>query len=151
MTTQGLFSMHKISARNQLKGTVSRIQEGSVNNEITLALEHGETITTIITKDSTHALNLGIGGTAYAIFKAPWVVLAELDTNLQFSARNQYHGNITNIHQGVVTSTVHLRTDKGLDLTANITNESLQELNLKIGKTVLVLIKSSNIILATEK
>ena len=46
----------KISARNQLTGKVSRVVAGAVNNEVELTLEHGEILTTVITKESCDVL-----------------------------------------------------------------------------------------------
>ncbi len=140
-----------ISARNQLKGTVSTIIEGAVNNEITLTLADGEKLTTVITKHSSEALKLAEGKSAVAIIKAPWVILADPNCGLNFSARNQFNGKITHITEGAVNSTVKLVTDKNLTLTAIVTNESVKEMNLKVGIETIALIKASSIILATEK
>ena len=50
-----------------------------------------------------------------------------------------------------MNSTVHLETAKGLELTAVITNESLQEMKLAKGSDVLALVKASSVIVATRK
>ncbi|MDF4696890.1 TOBE domain-containing protein, partial [Vibrio parahaemolyticus] len=115
----------KVSARNQLVGKVIDIIEGAVNSEVILSLAHGEKLATIITKESRDSLKIKKDGEAIAIIKAPWVVLALPDCGLNFSARNQFLGKVTQIAQGAVNSTVHLETAKGLELTAVITNESL--------------------------
>ena len=85
----------KISARNQLTGKVSRVVAGAVNNEVELTLEHGEILTTVITKESCDVLGIREGKEAVAIIKAPWVVLANPDCGLRFSARNQFRGKIS--------------------------------------------------------
>ncbi|HCN41862.1 MAG TPA: transporter [Proteus vulgaris] len=141
----------KVSARNQLVGKVIDIIEGAVNNEVVLSLAHGEKLATIITKESCGSLNIKKDGEAIAIIKAPWVVLALPDCGLNFSARNQFAGKVTQIVQGAVNSTVHLETAKGLELTAVITNESLQEMMLGKGSDVLALVKASSVIVATRK
>lgn len=74
----------KISARNQLTGKVSRVVAGAVNNEVELTLEHGEILTTVITKESCDVLGIREGKEAVAIIKAPWVVLANPDCGLRF-------------------------------------------------------------------
>ncbi|MEG0280055.1 MAG: TOBE domain-containing protein [Morganella sp. (in: enterobacteria)] len=140
----------KISARNQLTGKVSRIVAGAVNNEVELTLEHGEVLTTVITKESCDVLGLREGKEAVAIIKAPWVVLANPDCGLRFSARNQFSGKISKIVNGAVNSTIHLRTEKGLPLTAVITNESRDEMELHEGNHVIALVKASSVILATK-
>lgn len=130
---------------------MSAIVEGAVNNEVTLLLKDGEQLTTVITKASSEALKLAEGKIAIALIKAPWVVLASLDCNLNFSARNQFQGKILSLTQGAVNATVHVKTTKGLDITAVITNESVESMSLKAGDDVLALIKASSVILATPK
>ncbi len=141
----------QVSARNQLKGTISEIKVGAVNNEVVLLLGDGEQLTTIITQESCKALGLVKGKTAVAIIKAPWVVLAKPDCGLIFSARNQFKGKVSNIIEGAVNSTVHMVTDKGVEITAIITNESLQDMKLAKGNEILALIKASSVMLATIK
>ena len=140
----------KISARNQLTGKVSRIVTGAVNNEVELTLEHGEILTTVITKESCDVLGIREGKEAVAIVKAPWVVLANPDCGLRFSARNQFRGIISKMVNGAVNSTIHLRTEKGLPLPAVITNESRDEMELHEGNEIVALIKASSVILATK-
>ncbi|MCW2257033.1 molybdopterin-binding protein [Providencia alcalifaciens] len=141
----------QVSARNQLIGTVSIVKEGAVNNEVVLSLGNGEELTTVITRESCETLGLVVGKEAVAIIKAPWVVLAKPDCGLRFSARNQFSGKISNIIEGAVNSTVHLVTDKGVELTAIITNESLEDMALSKGVDITAFIKASSVILATRK
>ncbi|EKT61355.1 TOBE domain-containing protein [Providencia sneebia] len=141
----------QVSARNQLVGSISEIKEGAVNNEVILSLADGEELTTVITCESCKTLNLTVGKEAVAIIKAPWVVLAKPDCGLQFSARNQFSGKVTNIIEGAVNSTIHLVTTKGVELTAIITNESLQDMQLTKGNDIIALVKASSVILATRK
>ena len=66
----------KISARNILKGTVKQITHGAVDSEVVIELTPGVEIVSIITKSSADGLGLTVGGTAYAIIKAPNVIVA---------------------------------------------------------------------------
>jgi molybdate transport system regulatory protein len=66
----------KISARNVLQGTVAKVQEGAVNNEVALRLSGGGDLTAIITKESSHSLGLKEGDAVFAIFKANNVIVA---------------------------------------------------------------------------
>lgn len=141
----------KISARNQLSGVVSSVIEGSVNDEVILTLDNSELLATVITKDSRKALGIAVGKKAIAIIKAPWVVLAAPDCGLNFSARNQFAGKISKLTEGAVNATVHIKTDKGLELTSVITNESVDGMPLREGDSIIALIKASSVILATEK
>ena len=69
------FGGYRISARNQLKGTVSHIQKGAVNSEIVIELAGGDSVTATITNESTEPLGLVIGCSATAVFKAGAVIL----------------------------------------------------------------------------
>ena len=65
----------KISARNQLKGTVVDIKEGAVNGVVTIAVD-GNKLVADITMDSIKNLGLEIGKEAYAVIKATAVMVA---------------------------------------------------------------------------
>ena len=66
----------KLSARNILKGTVKAVTHGAVDSEVVIELTPGVEIVSIITKNSAESLGLTVGGTAYAIIKAPNVIVA---------------------------------------------------------------------------
>lgn len=66
----------KISARNVLKGTVKRLEEGAVNTEVTVELAGGDEVVAIITRASAKHLALAEGGPVNAVIKASNVILA---------------------------------------------------------------------------
>jgi molybdopterin-binding protein len=66
----------RISARNILKGTVKQIIPGAVNSEVVILTSSGETIVSIITKESAESLELKEGKQVYAIIKASNVMVA---------------------------------------------------------------------------
>lgn len=65
----------KVSARNQLKGTVRKITHGSINSEVTLEIAPGIEVTAQITTASVAALGLKEGSSAYALIKADNVMV----------------------------------------------------------------------------
>lgn len=65
----------RLSARNQLKGTVAVVTPGAVNAEVVLDLDGGGSIAATITLDSLKSLGLAEGNRATAIFKASSVIL----------------------------------------------------------------------------
>lgn len=69
----------RLSARNQLPGTVTRIVPGAVNAEVVLALDGGATIAAIVTHGGLDELSLTEGAPALAIFKASSVILGTMD------------------------------------------------------------------------
>jgi molybdate transport system regulatory protein len=66
-----------ISARNILTGTISTLVPGAVNDEITIDLPGGSTITSIITSASVKRLDLAVGKEISAIIKASDVLLGK--------------------------------------------------------------------------
>lgn len=66
----------QLSARNQLAGTVSRIERGAVSSLVVLTLPGGERITASVTNEGVEALGLKVGAQATAVFKASAVMVA---------------------------------------------------------------------------
>src|SRR5215472_10903949 len=66
----------KLSARNVLKGKMTKLVEGAVNSEVTLEIVPGVEIVSIITKASAATLGLAEGKTASAVIKASNVMIA---------------------------------------------------------------------------
>ena len=65
----------KLSARNQLKGTILSIEEGAVNGIVRIDIG-GNVITSTISMASIRELGLEVGKTAYAVIKATSVMVA---------------------------------------------------------------------------
>jgi molybdopterin-binding protein len=59
-----------------LKGKVKIIKAGAVNTEVVVELSGGETITSIITKESADGLSLAVGKDVYVVVKASNVMIA---------------------------------------------------------------------------
>jgi molybdate transport system regulatory protein len=137
------------SARNALRGTVTRITDGEVNAEVALAIADGLEITAVITRDSIDALRLAVGRPAIALIKSSFVLLAKGE-GLVTSARNQIAGVVAARHDGPVSSEIVLDIAAGKTLTATITRESAEALGLKAGEPVTALIKAPHVILAVE-
>ena len=66
----------KLSARNQLAGSISRVSPGAVNTEVVIALAGGNSVAAIIARASADDMQLIKGRAATAIFKASSVILA---------------------------------------------------------------------------
>ena len=66
----------KISARNVLKGKVTKLVQGAVNCEVILEIAPGVEIVSIITKASAASLGLAEGRVASAVIKASNVMIA---------------------------------------------------------------------------
>ncbi len=65
----------KLSARNRLRGAVTRLTRGAVNSEVIVALAGGNTVCAIVTNDSVDEMGLAEGAPVSAVFKASSVIL----------------------------------------------------------------------------
>ncbi len=69
---------------------------------------------------------------------------------MRISARNQIKGKIVEVKKG--TTTAHVRVDigNGQIITSAITNEAVDELALKTGGAVTVVVKASDVMIAVD-
>ena len=65
----------KLSARNQLKGTILEIENGAVNAIIKLDIGSGNIISATVSRDAVKSLNLAVGKEAYAVIKSTSVMV----------------------------------------------------------------------------
>jgi len=65
----------KVSARNVMCGTIAKIIEGPVNTEVDVEVGGGNTVSAVITHESSKNLGLAVGGHACAMIKASSVIL----------------------------------------------------------------------------
>ena len=68
---------------------------------------------------------------------------------MKISARNQVPGTVEAIVLGVVTAKVAVRVGDNL-IESVITRQSVEDLNLKVGSQVTVVIKSTEVMLMVE-
>jgi molybdate transport system regulatory protein len=69
----------RVSARNQLRGTVAELISGSVNSEVVLQLPGDRRLTAIVTNEAVKDLRLAVGSPCCALIKASHVILAVND------------------------------------------------------------------------
>lgn len=136
-----------LSSRNRFEGTISAIEPGAVNTEVTLTTMGGDTVVAIVTQASAKSLGLTVGKPAVALVKAPWVIVQAGTPTLRFSARNQLAGTVSAVQKGAVNSEVAITLPGGSTVHAVITNDSVAELGLKPGSVATALIKSSHVVL----
>lgn len=66
----------KLSARNQLKGSVTSIDTGAVTTTVKVQLAGGDIVTSSITKEAAEELQLAVGSSVTVVVKASDVLLA---------------------------------------------------------------------------
>jgi molybdopterin-binding protein len=65
----------KLSARNQLKGKIIKVDEGLITAKVILDLGNGNIISAIISKEAIADLDLKAGIDAFAIIKSTEVII----------------------------------------------------------------------------
>ena len=65
----------KLSARNVLKGRVVKVTKGAINSLVVLEIAPGVQLSSVVTVEAVKELRLAKGKEAYAIIKAPNVML----------------------------------------------------------------------------
>ena len=136
----------QISARNQIIGTIKKISLGAVNAEIQMKLKSGKSIVSIITNSSVENLGLAINDEVVAVIKSSNVLLST-QTNLKLSARNSLNGNIEEINIGSVNAEVVVNIGNEDKIVAIVTINSIENMGLKVGASVDVIIKASDIMI----
>ena len=69
---------------------------------------------------------------------------------MKLSARNVLKGKIKKIIQGAVNSEVIIELPGGIEVVSVITKESVDNLELNVGKEVYAVIKASNVMVAVD-
>ena len=69
--------------------------------------------------------------------------------SMKISARNQLRGKVETVDLGVVTAKVGVRVGENL-IESVITKQSVEELNIKVGSDVTVVIKSTEVMLMVD-
>lgn len=65
----------KISARNQLKGTITEVAKGATTSHVRIDIGGGVIVTASITNEAVEDLKLAKGKAAYAVIKASDVMV----------------------------------------------------------------------------
>ena len=140
----------KISARNVLAGTISKVTKGAVNGEVDLTLVGGESIAAIITNASVDRLGLKSGAKAFAVIKASEVMVGKGLDGAKLSARNMLAGTVVSVTDGAVNSEVVVRLPGGTEIVASITKASTHSLGLNVGDKVSAVVKASNVMVGVD-
>jgi molybdopterin-binding protein len=69
---------------------------------------------------------------------------------MKLSARNQLKGKIVEVKKGATTAHVRIDIGGGHIITASITNESADEMELETGETAYAIIKASSVMVGVD-
>lgn len=140
----------KTTARNQFAGTVTSLELGPVSAQVTIALKSGDEIVATLTSTAAKRLGLKKGKEVLALVKASAVVLVSDFAGWRLSARNQLAGTVSRIERGAVASLVVLTLPGGAALSASVTNEGVQALDLKVGTAATAVFKAYSVMVAAQ-
>ncbi|MEU0782715.1 TOBE domain-containing protein [Streptomyces sp. NPDC006173] len=136
-----------LSIRNQIPGTVTAVTAGEVMATVKVRLDGGQDLTAAITLEAVKDLGLAEGSPVRAMMKSTEVALATGPVE-GLSIRNQLPGTVSDVATGGAMATVKVTVDGG-ELTAAITKDAVTDLALAPGSSVVALIKSTEVSLAT--
>jgi molybdate transport system regulatory protein len=137
----------KTSARNAFTGKISAIKSDGLLAEVEIKTLSGLCIVSVITEQSRESLGLAEGGVVTAAVKAPWVIICTEAEATQSSARNKLPGKVISVKKGEVACEVNTELADGSIVSAVVTRESIENLELAPGREVLVLFKAFSVIL----
>lgn len=69
---------------------------------------------------------------------------------MKLSARNKLSGTVVAIDKGAVNATVQIDFGGGVIVTSMITNASVAELGLEVGKTAYAIVKASDVMVGAD-
>ncbi|MFK4101680.1 molybdopterin-binding protein [Streptomyces sp. NPDC019531] len=136
-----------LSIRNQLPGTVTTVTPGEAMATVKIRLDGGQDLTAAITLEAVEELGLTQGSPVRALVKSTEVSLATAPVH-GVSIRNQLPGTVTSLATGAAMASVKIAVDGG-EITSAITKDAATDLGLTAGTTVVALIKSTEVSLAT--
>ena len=70
---------------------------------------------------------------------------------LKISARNRLGGIVKKVDKGIITAKVRIKIDRPVNVTAIISKEAVEELDIKPGDRVEAVIKATEVMIAKEK
>jgi molybdate transport system regulatory protein len=140
----------KTSARNALRGTITRIAREVLSAEVSVQVSADTLIHASLTMESVKELGLVEGREAVVLIKAPFVMLALDEPGLQVSARNAVAGRVLRCEQSALQAEVVIDIGDGKTLAASITSASAQAMKIEAGQKVQALFDSHHVILAVD-
>ena len=136
--------MLRTSARNQLSGRVSAIHSQGRNDLIEIALDDDNRLQAQITHDSTLHLELAIGSTVVALFKAGCLELLSSAPETDDCLRGEVEDTVA---EGDGPSEVRIALPGGQRLCALADAERLRTLDLTVGRPVHARVSPAQVLL----
>jgi molybdate transport system regulatory protein len=139
----------RLSIRNQFDGVIDAVTRGEVMGTVLTRLSGGQQVTAAITLEAVDDLTLTEGQPVTVLIKSIDVAVATGSVQ-GLSIRNQIPGTVASVEHGTVMTTVKVAITGGQTLTAAITKDAAQSLDLKDGDAVTALVKSTEVSIALD-
>lgn len=137
----------KTSARNELNGVITEVKSGGVMSEVVVKITDEINIYSTITNDATESLGLKVGDSVSVLIKSSLVLLSK--EKLKTTARNNIKTEVVEVLKGAVNSEIKLYFGQK-SLCAIVTNDAVEDLQIKSGDSIYAFFKASSVILIVE-
>jgi len=139
----------RLSIRNQLAGVIEDVTRGEVMGTVRTRLTGGQELVSAITLDAIDDLQLTEGRQVTVLLKSTEVSVATGAVD-GLSIRNRISGTIEAVDLGAVMTTVRVAISGGQVVTAAITKDAAEDLDLAAGGAVTMLVKATDASIAVD-
>lgn len=139
-----------LSSKNVLNAKIIDVKTQGLISLIYAKLDNDKSFKAMITSDSANDLGLKPNSNAIMIFKANSVIVAKNECSIRTSCSNELNGKVISINEGSVYAIVDVDC-LGVVITASITKESLNKMQIKLNDNVNVLIKATNVVVGIKE
>lgn len=137
------------SARNTFAGHVARVVEDGIMAEVEVTTESGCSVFSTVTKTSLKNLHIVAGTPVMATVKAPLVDLCKHSQSLSTFGHNFFTCSIDSVSNSSVIAEVTGHLADGTGICALVSNNTLQNLDLRTGDLATVHFKEMSVVLQT--
>lgn len=137
----------KSSSKNLISGELIKINQGEYNTKLEIEVSQDLTLYSIVPTSTFLDMHLKEQDKVFALIQESSIMLA-LNKPEGISARNIIKSTISALKTDAVSTEVKLSIGKNT-LTSAITNDSHEQLGLKIGQEVYAIIKATDIVIST--
>ncbi|MEW6530927.1 MAG: TOBE domain-containing protein [Thermodesulfobacteriota bacterium] len=143
-------SRRKTSARNTFFGKIGHIRKGDIQSRVDVVTVGGDVVSTVITNNSLKRMGLKKGSLVTAEVKAPWLIVEKSPVAPVCTAENIFHGIVTQVVRGKLTTEFVVRIPDGTELCSVVTEESRRKLNIQEQDEVWVMFNNFAVILHVD-
>ena len=137
----------KSSSKNLISGDIKEINQGEYNTKIEVKVSEDLSLYSIIPTSSFLDMKLKLDEKVFALIQESSIMIA-LNNPEGISARNIIKSTISALKTDAVSTEIKLSIGKNT-LTSAISNDSHEQLGLKIGQEVYAIIKATDIVITT--